>query len=122
MHTLNIRMPCDAESGCRSDGMNGPRLWVCEGVSEEGVFRIQEFNKLKHGLGKIKHSFNVSTLQLDLFLVIVFKDNLLVSLKMDAFPLVSMHTRKVSFTGMYNLVHVFSDIKRFVRKIFSCHF
>ena len=70
MHTLNIRIPCDAESGCRSDGMDGPRLWVCEGVSEEGVFRIQEFNKLKHSLRKIKHSFNVSTLQLDLFLVL----------------------------------------------------
>jgi len=33
------------------------------------------------------------------------------SLKMDTFPLVALHARKVSFTGMYNLVHVFSNIK-----------
>jgi len=33
------------------------------------------------------------------------------SLRMDKFPLVSLHSRKVSYTGMYNLVHVFSNIR-----------
>jgi len=33
------------------------------------------------------------------------------SLKMDKFPLVSLHSRKVSYTGMYNLVHVFANIR-----------
>ena len=33
------------------------------------------------------------------------------SLKMDKFPLVTLHSRKVSYTGMYNLVHVFSNIR-----------
>jgi len=32
------------------------------------------------------------------------------SMKMDKFPLVTLHSRKVSYTGMYNLVHVFSNI------------
>ena len=30
---------------------------------------------------------------------------------MDKFPLVTLHSRKVSYTGMYNLVHVFSNIR-----------
>ena len=30
---------------------------------------------------------------------------------MDKFPLITLHARKVSFTGMYNLVHVFSNIR-----------
>ena len=33
------------------------------------------------------------------------------SLRMDKFPLVTLHSRKVSYTGMYNLVHVFSNIR-----------
>jgi len=33
------------------------------------------------------------------------------SLQMDKFPLLSLHARKVSYTGMYNLVHVFGNIK-----------
>jgi len=33
------------------------------------------------------------------------------SMKMDKFPLVTLHSRKVSYTGMYNLVHVFSNIR-----------
>jgi len=33
------------------------------------------------------------------------------SLRMDKFPLVSLHSRKVSYTGMYNLVHVFPQIR-----------
>jgi len=33
------------------------------------------------------------------------------SMKIDRFPLVFLHTRKVSYTGMYNLVHVFSEVR-----------
>jgi len=33
------------------------------------------------------------------------------SLRMDKFPLITLHARKVSFTGMYNMVHVFSNIR-----------
>lgn len=33
------------------------------------------------------------------------------SLRMDTFGLVTLHTRKISYTGMYNLVHVFTNIR-----------
>ena len=33
------------------------------------------------------------------------------SMKIDKFPLVTLHTRKVSYTGMYNLVHVFPLVR-----------
>ena len=32
------------------------------------------------------------------------------SMKIDKYPLVTLHTRKVSYTGMYNLVHVFTMV------------
>ena len=35
------------------------------------------------------------------------------SMKIDKFSLVTLHTRKVSYTGMYNLVHVFPLVKSF---------
>jgi len=33
------------------------------------------------------------------------------SMKIDKYPLVTLHTRKVSYTGMYNLVHVFTMVR-----------
>ena len=33
------------------------------------------------------------------------------SMKIDKFPLVTLHTRKVSYTGMYNLVHTFPLVR-----------
>ena len=33
------------------------------------------------------------------------------SMKIDKFPLVTLHTRKVSYTGMYNLVHTFPMVR-----------
>ena len=33
------------------------------------------------------------------------------SMKIDKFPLMTLHTRKVSYTGMYNLVHVFPQVR-----------
>jgi len=35
------------------------------------------------------------------------------SMKIDKYPLVSLHTRKVSYTGMYNLVHTFPLVRSF---------
>ena len=35
------------------------------------------------------------------------------SMKIDKYPLVSLHSRKVSYTGMYNLVHTFPQVRSF---------